>query len=181
MKDSINPNSLFLNINDPSAPVDDWDPPYCGEIDICIHRDGRWSYNGSIFSRSKLVKMFSRVLKRENNDYYLVTPVEKVKITVEAEPFITVLVERNPQNPESYAFKTNMDETVVAGTEHPILVSEDQSGQPYPTILIRKNLHALICRSDYYQLVEWSTTEKHNEKNRCFIVSNNQRFTLGEF
>ena len=78
--------------------------------------------------------MFSRVLKRDNNDYYLVTPVEKVKITVEAEPFITVLVKRNIQNTESYAFKTNMDETVVAGNEHPIIITEDQGGQPYQPI-----------------------------------------------
>ena len=181
MKDTINPNSLFLNINDPSAPVDDWDPPYCGEIDICIHRDGRWSYNGSIFSRPALVKMFSRVLKRENNDYYLVTPVEKVKITVEAEPFITILVEHNSKTAESYAFKTNMEETVIAGSEHPIIITEDQSGQPYPTILIRKNLHALISRSDFYQLVDWSTSEIYNDKNRSFIISNNHKFILGEY
>jgi len=181
MNDIINPNSLFLNMNNPSAPVDDWNPPYCGEIDICIHKNGRWSYNGSDFSRPALVKMFARVLKREKNDYYLVTPVEKVKIKVEAEPFVTVLVERDFKKLESFAFNTNIGEIVIAGNDHPIVVTEDNDGQPYPTILIRKNLHALIGRSDFYQLIDWSTTEKHHDKNRCFIISNHNKFILGEY
>ena len=185
MNNTINPNGLFLNINESSAPVDSWDPPYCGEIDICIHKDGHWSYNGSTFSRPALVKMFARILKREDNHYFLVTPVEKVKIKVEAEPFITVLVDRKEQQPSCYEFKTNLDETVVAGDAHPIVVHKDHNSQPYPTILIRNNLHALISRSDFYQLVDWASTEniavKDGDKNICFINSNHRKFILGEY
>jgi hypothetical protein len=77
---SINPDSLFNNLSEHKlAPIENWNPVYCGEIDICIHRNGSWSYNGSIINRIALVKLFARVIKRESNDYFLVTPVEKVK------------------------------------------------------------------------------------------------------
>ena len=100
MKDNINPNSLFNSVSGQNfPPVDSWNPPYCGEINICIHSNGVWSYNNSPFTRIALVKLFSKILKREANDYFLVTPVEKVKITVEAEPFITIDLEHKATSP----------------------------------------------------------------------------------
>jgi len=184
MNHNINPDSLFNNISDDAYPnMDSWDPPYCGEIDICIHRDGSWSYNNSPFTRMPLVKMFSRILKREGNDYFLMTPVEKVKIKVEAEAFITVAVEQLDADPAALAFRTNLDEIVIADKNHFISVIDDDKNAPYPTIHIRNNLHALICRSDFYQLVEWANYEAEIDqaKTICSIESSGCKFTLGRF
>lgn len=179
---TINPNSLFQNLNQQGfPPVDLWDPPYCGEIDICIHKNGSWSYQGSEFKRQRLVKLFSKVLKREGDDYFLVTPVEKVKIQVEAEPFITTRVEQSFNKEPAIAFNTNLDETVLAGPEHLITVIENANKEPYPTIHIRNNLHALISRSDFYQLVEWSDTIEHNGKTICTVHSLGKDFVLGKY
>lgn len=184
MKDNISPNSLFNNVNGFDLPdVNLWDPPYCGEIDICIHRDGHWSYNNSPLSRAALVKLFSNVLKREVDDYFLVTPVEKVKISVEAEVFTTVNV-FNDHQLKSLSFQTNLGDLVVASKDHPIIVTDDTSGSPYPILHVRNNLFALISRSDFYQLVEWSTIvidEPNSTLTHSYIESNGCRFKLGSY
>jgi len=187
MKTTINPDNLFKHISDDKLPpIESWDPPFCGKIDICIHRDGHWSYNNSPFTRMSLVKLFAKVLKKEQENYFLVTPVEKVQIKVEAEPFITVNMEKSTSE-QKIAFKTNLDDVVIAGKEHPIKVITDQNGQPYPTILIRNNLHALISRSDFYDLVELASTKTINSEcsdpttSICFVESNGISFVLGEY
>ena len=185
MKDIINPESLFSSITqDKLPPIETWDPPYCGEIDICIHADSRWSYNGSIINRISLVKLFARVLKREDDDYFLVTPIEKVKIQVETEPFITIALEQQMSKPVSLAFKTNLGQVVIAGKDHPIKV-KDVAGTPYPTVHVRNNLHALISRSDFYQLVELASTESTRcdgrQRKTCYVVSGGCKFILGDY
>ncbi|PCJ47657.1 MAG: proteophosphoglycan precursor [Gammaproteobacteria bacterium] len=186
MNTKINPNGLFHNLSNKSLPpVESWNPPFCGDIDICIHRDGQWSYNNSIFTRLSLVKLFARVLKRENNRYFLVTPIEKVRIKVEAEPFITKNIERKYSSPQQLAFITTLDDIVIADKEHPIQVIE-KNGFPYPTIHLRNNLHALICRSDFYRLVELADTEnnpdiKSQDSSICSIMSNGCKFILGKY
>ena len=73
---NINPTSLFNNLTEQKLPpVESWDPPFCGDINICIHKDGQWSFEGSVFSRIALVKLFAKVLKKEGGEYFLVTPV----------------------------------------------------------------------------------------------------------
>lgn len=188
MSHKSSPDSLFEQIKDQEfPPVHLWDPPYCGEIPICIHSDGHWSYNDSVISRPALVKLFSKVLKREQDDYFLVTPVEKVKIRVETEPFVTVAVERTSTDPATLIFKTNLDEIVTADADHPILVSEDDKGQPYPRIHIRNQLHALISRSDYYQLIELALAQPiesqpdNADQKHCYIESCGEQFSLGKF
>ncbi|MFT5452162.1 MAG: hypothetical protein ACI9N9_001650 [Enterobacterales bacterium] len=183
---NIDPTSLFNNLTDQKLPpIESWDPPFCGDINISINRDGQWSYEGSVFTRLPLVKLFAKVLKKEGNDYYLVTPVEKVRITVEAEPFITKNLElNNTDNPE-IAFMTTLDDIVIADKEHPIKVIE-KNGFPYPTILIRNNLHALISRSDFYQLVEISTSvptsnDGNSALSNCIVKSRGCSFSLGQY
>jgi len=187
MKDTINPNSLFSNITKQKIPpIESWDPPFCGDIDISIKRDGQWYYNGSAISRMPLVKLFARVLKREEDQYFLVTPVEKVRIKVELHPFLTVAVEQKQSNPCVLAFRTNLDEIIVADENHSITVTTDDKGDPVPILHVRNNLHALISRSDFYQLVELATSEPdmdpaHKGGTICSIHSNNCKFILGKY
>jgi hypothetical protein len=127
------------------------------EFGIRIGRDGTWYYLGSPIARKPLVKLFSTVLRLdENGQYWLVTPVERGRIEVDDAPFTAVEVTWSGSGPDTdLTFRTNIDEEVVAGPEHPIRVVEDpETGEPTPYILIRDNLEALILRPVFYELVE---------------------------
>jgi hypothetical protein len=130
-------------------PVHLWDPPRCGEIDIRIGRDGQWFHEGSPISRPALVRLFSTVLRRDEDGYYLVTPVEKLKIAVDDAPFTAVGLE---DVEAAVRFVTNVGDIVEAGPEHPIRV-EAADGRPRPYVLVRGGLDALIVRSVFYELV----------------------------
>lgn len=133
-------------------PVDKWNPPFCGDLDMRIARDGTWFYLGTPIGRPELVKLFSTIIRRDGDDYFLVTPVEKVGITVDDAPFVAVDFERNDGN---LRFETNVGDFAVAGENHPIRVSRDpETGEPSPYVLIRRNLEALIDRKSFYRLVE---------------------------
>ncbi|KIT17029.1 DUF1285 domain-containing protein [Jannaschia aquimarina] len=134
-----------------SPPVHLWDPPYCGEIDIVIKRDGTWFHEGTPIGRPGLVNLFASILKREGDKHYLVTPVEKVGIEVEDAPFVAVDFETGPNG---IAFVTNVDDRVTAGPEHPIRVDLAQDGEPSPYVEVRRGLEALIDRKSFYRLVE---------------------------
>ena len=137
-------------------PVQDWNPPFSGDLDIRIARDGTWYYLGTPINRSGLVRLFSTILKKEDGKYFLVTPVEKVGITVEDAPFVAVDFEAAGEGRDQVlTFTTNVGDTAVAGPDHPIRVERDsQTGEPAPYVLIRANLEALIDRKSFYRLVE---------------------------
>ncbi|SEN94784.1 DUF1285 domain-containing protein [Palleronia pelagia] len=140
-------------------PVDKWDPPYCGEMDLVIQRDGTWMHEGTPIGRSKLVRLFSTILKREGDDYFLVTPVEKLGIKVEDAPFVAVDV---AEVDGGLHFTTNVGDTVCADADHPIRVTRDpDTGEPSPYVLIRRNLEALIDRKSFYRLVDMGETATH--------------------
>jgi hypothetical protein len=133
-------------------PVHLWNPPHCGDIDMRIARDGTWFYMGTPIGRPELVKLFSTILRRDGDDYVLVTPVEKVGITVDDAPFVAV--DFNAVD-GALAFTTNVGDRMVAGPDHPIRVERDpQTGEPAPYVLVRANLEALIDRKSFYRLVE---------------------------
>ena len=132
-------------------PVDKWDPPYCGEIDIRIARDGTWFHEGTPIGRIGLVKLFASILKREEGRHFLVTPVEKVGITVEDAPFIALDHEAGDGE---IALETNLGDRVVAGPDHPIRVEMAPDGEPAPYVMVRRGLEALIDRKTFYRLVE---------------------------
>ena len=138
------------------APVHLWDPPYCGDLDIRIARDGMWWYLGTPIGRKELVNLFASVLKLENGRYYLVTPVEKIGITVDDAPFVAVDFEVGDPGPtQTLTFETNVGEHSVAGPDNPIRVVRDpDTGEPSPYVHIRSGLEALIDRKSYYRLVE---------------------------
>ncbi|GKY88236.1 DUF1285 domain-containing protein [Sinisalibacter aestuarii] len=148
-------------VNKGPAPVHLWNPPYCGALDIRIARDGTWFYLGTPIGRAELVKLFASILKREGDDYFLVTPVEKVGITVDDAPFVAVDVEATGAGAaQALAFTTNVGETVTAGPDHPIRVVRDgETGEPSPYVMVRAGLEALIDRKSFFRLVELGARE----------------------
>ena len=130
---------------------------FCGDIDMRIARDGTWFYHGSPIGRKPMVKLFAGVLGRdETGDYWLETPFEKCRIQVEDAPFTAVeMTVGGAAQRRFLTFRTNVDEMVVAGTDHPLRFRIDpETGEPAPYILVRDGLEALMVRAVYYQLVE---------------------------
>lgn len=132
-------------------PVHLWNPTHCGEIDIVIKRDGRWLHEGAVIGREAMVRLFSTILRKDPDGFHLVTPVEKLKITVEDAPFLAVRVDRVGGD---LTFLTNVGDEVVAGPEHAIRVEVAPTGEPRPYLHVRRGLEALISRSVFYELVE---------------------------
>ena len=145
-------------------PVHLWNPPFCGDLDIRISRDGMWWYLGTPIGRVELVRLFASVLKLEDGKYYLVTPVEKIGITVDDAPFVAVDFEVEDPGPDQrIRFVTNVGDSVIASTEDPIRVERDpESGEPSPYVHIRRGLDALIDRKSYYRLVDIGAHEVVN-------------------
>ncbi len=137
-------------------PVHEWNPPFCGDIDMRISRDGTWFYQGTPIGRPGLVRLFSTILRRDGDAYFLVTPVEKVGITVEDAPFVAVDFEVAGDGADrSLRFETNVGDHVTAGSDHPIRVERDpETGEPSPYVHVRAGLEALIDRKSFYRLVE---------------------------
>jgi len=144
-------------------PVDQWNPELSGEIDIVIKADGTWFHEGDEIKRAKLVRLFSTILKREGDDYYLVTPVEKWKISVEDLPFVAVLME---QTENGLFMATNVGDEVQIGEDHPILLDEQSSAEPnIPYVPVRAGLNARINRNVFYDLADQA-----HEKDGAFYV-----------
>ncbi len=143
-----------------NAPVERWNPPYCGDIGMKIARDGTWFYQGSPIGRFKLVQLFASVLRRDDDGkHYLVTPAEKVDVSVEDAPFLAVEMEvrgeGEGQQARELVFRTNLNDVVVCGRDHPLsFVQQVGNGGLKPYVLVRGRLQALVTRSLYYDLVE---------------------------
>ena len=161
-------------------PVHLWNPPFCGDLDMRIARDGTWFYLGTPIGRKPLVKLFSSIIRRDGDDYFLVTPVEKVGITVDDAPFAAIDFDvENPGPDQTLTFLTQVDDEAIAGPQNPIRVVRDpDSGEPSPYILIRTNLEALIDRKSFYRLVDLGTHEPHNGTQWFGIRSGGQFFPV---
>ncbi|KAB1115688.1 DUF1285 domain-containing protein [Neorhizobium galegae] len=138
-------------------PVDKWNPPFCGDIDMEIRADGTWFYMGTPIGRAPLVRLFSTVLRRdEDGRTYLVTPVEKVGIRVVDAPFLAVEMQvTQREGRQVLTFRTNVGDVVEAGAEHPLrfeIAGENRELKPYLTV--RGRLEALVSRAVMYDLVE---------------------------
>lgn len=137
-------------------PVHLWNPPFSGDLDIRIARDGTWFHEGGAINRMPLVKLFSSILKLEDGKFYLVTPVEKVGITVEDAPFVAVGFEAEGIGSDQVlTFTTQVGDQAVAGADNPIRMARDpETGEPAPYVMVRAGLEALIDRKSFYRLVE---------------------------
>jgi hypothetical protein len=138
------------------APVHLWNPPFCGDLDMRIARDGTWFYLGTPIGRKPLVKLFASILKREGDRYFLVTPVEKVGITVDDAPFLAVdFTAEGEGTGQRLTFVTQVEDEVTAGPAHPLRLAHDpQTGEPAPYVTVRDGLEALIDRKSFYRLVD---------------------------
>jgi hypothetical protein len=158
-------------------PVHLWNPAHCGEIDIVIKRSGLWFHEGSPIGREALVRLFSTVLRKDPDGFVLVTPAEKLGITVEDAPFIAVRVDRRG---EDLVFQTNVGDEVTAGPNNPIRVEiEPGSGEPRPYVHVRRGLEALIARPVYYELVEMAQTRDTPEGPTLGVTSQGAWFAVG--
>lgn len=137
-------------------PVHLWNPDFCGDLDMRIARDGTWWYLGTPMGRKELVKLFSSIIRKDGDDYFLVTPVEKVGITVDDAPFVAIDFDATGDGEgQILTFTTHVDDVAIAGPDNPIRVARDpETGEPSPYILIRANLEALIDRKSFYRLVD---------------------------
>ncbi len=137
-------------------PVHLWNPPYCGDLDMRIGRDGMWWYLGTPIGRLEMVKLFASVLKLEDGKYFLVTPVEKIGIRVDDAPFVAVdFSVEGEGEAQVLTFETNVGDFTPAGPDNPIRVERDRStGEPSPYVHVRRGLEALIDRKSFYRLVD---------------------------
>jgi hypothetical protein len=128
-------------------PVERWNPPYCGEIDMRIASDGTWFYMGTPITRPALVRLFSTVLRKDEDRFVLVTPVERVGIAVDDAPFLAVEMAVDGEGANrAVAFRTNLDDLVTVGPAHPIRFARDPSDGIKPYVKVRGNLWALVTR-----------------------------------
>jgi hypothetical protein len=157
-------------------PVHLWNPAHSGEIDIVIQKDGAWRHEGALISREALVRLFSTVLRKDPDGYWLVTPVEKMKITVEDAPFVAVRVDRDG---EVLRFLTNVGDEVEAGPEHAIRVETAADGEPRPYLHVRRGLEALIGRAVFYELVAMAEERPTPQGPQLGVTSGGAWFPLG--
>ena len=173
--------SLADKLDQGVRPVHDWHPSHVADIDLRISRDGTWHYQDSPIHRLRLVKLFASVMRRDEDDYYLVTPVEKLRIQVDDAPFVAVEIDREGGGEsQRLLFRTNVGDMVEAGPRHPIRVVIDSlTGEPSPYILVRDRLEALISRAVFYQMADLALMENGASSNEFGVWSWGHFFTLG--
>ncbi len=181
-KEQFDPNSLVAQISKKGLPpVHKWNPELCGDIDIRIARDGTWFYMGSPIGRRRLVKLFSTVLRKDDGEHYLVTPVEKLRIEVEDAPFVVVELEEQGQEQEQELYlRTKTDDVVRVDNQHRISVKYAEDGEPSPYVEVRNGLMALIARNVYYQLIEIGTIYQDQSNTKFGVWSAGEFFVLGQ-
>lgn len=155
------------------APVHLWNPPHCGDLDMHIARDGTWYYQGSPINRPAMVRLFSNILRKDGDAYVLVTPVEKVGITVEDAPFVAEDFEVSGAGADQVlTFETHVGDHVAVGDETPIRVEIDpESEEPTPYVTVRANLEARITRKAFYRLVELATHQEVDGESQFGVFS----------
>jgi len=158
-------------------PVHLWNPPFCGDLDMRIAADGTWYYLKTPIGRPALVRLFASVLKREGEKYFLVTPVEKCGITVDDAPFLAVELEVEVADQRRHLkFRTNVDDWVVCGPEHPLRFEpEPETGGLKPYLHVRRDLWAKVTRALFYDLVELGE-EREVDGQRMFGIASGSEF-----
>ena len=153
-------------------PIEQWNPPFCGDIEIRIRANGEWWYRGSAIERPALVRLFASVLWQEKNEFFLVTPAEKVRIQVDDLPFLITTWCRDDSG--VIRVTTNTGETYPLGEQYPLLIDQHQ-----PAVRIRDGFLARVHRNVYYQWAEQAVPAHTDEAEGFYLPSGNTRFYLG--
>jgi len=163
-------------------PVERWNPPYCGDIDMRIAADGTWFYQKTPIGRPALVKLFASVLKREGEKYFLVTPVEKVGIDVDDAPFLAVeMTVSSGERGRILEFRTNVDDRFAAGPGHALRFEQQPAnGGLKPYLHVRRELWAKVTRALFYDLVTLGEERDVGGKAMFGVVSDGEFFTMAE-
>jgi hypothetical protein len=163
-------------------PVELWNPPFCGDIDMRIAADGTWFYQKSPIGRLALVKLFASVLKREGDKHFLVTPVEKVGIEVEDAPFLAVEMKASRADTgQVLEFRTNVDDWVTAGPGHALRFElQSETGGLKPYLHVRRDLWAKVTRALFYELVALGEERDVDGKPMFGVASQGEFFVMAE-
>lgn len=145
----------LLEAKDSFPPIHMWEPEHLGQIAINIDVDGQWFFQGDPMERESVPRLLSRILLKEGDDYFLVSPVEKLRISVDDAPFVVRLLDVEGEGQKQRLhFSTNMGDNFTLDTDHPLRVEYNEKGEPRPYVRVRDALEARISRSVYYELAD---------------------------
>ena len=166
---------------DSLPPVHQWHPELSGDIAIEIDREGRWLHESVEIKRASIVQLFSKLLKLEDTEYFLVTPNEKWRIKVEIVPLFVISARvETRKGYQAICLQTRTGESIVLSQHNPLQIKNFADKQNYPLVLVRDNLTALINRATYYQLVDWSFSRSYKDgQKEQLIQSMGCEFSLG--
>lgn len=173
---------LSLNNAQSLPPVTSWNPELSGDIDLFINRQGEWFHEGTRFEREALAKLFGSILRKDGDDYFVLTPVEKWRIRVEDAPFlITQLDLINPGPEQKLELQTSLGDRVCVDADHPLwLITDPATAEPSPYVRVRDRLDGLLARSVFYQLVALAAERNVAGKTQLGIYSSGHFFTLSD-
>lgn len=164
-----------------AAPVEQWNPPFCGDIDMRIARDGAWFYRGTPILRPAMVRLFASILRKDPERYVLVTPVERVGICVDDAPFVAVEMQVEGTGPaRTLRFRTNVDDWVGVDAAHPLRFEKDDSGGVKPYVRVRGGLWALATRACAIDLIALCEMRAHEGAESFGVASAGAFFSLAD-
>ena len=166
------------SIEEKYPPVHLWNPDLCEGVEMKIDREGNWFYQGSIIGRDKLKILFSRILKLEEGKYFLVTPVEKVPVTVDLAPYMIVDYEVDLDH-KNIILKTNLDLSIPLDKDHQLELKKI-GDEHIPFVHVRNNIEGFISRSVYYSLIEIALKQDNGSSDQLTLKSFNCDFNLGQ-
>ena len=166
------------SIEEKYPPVHLWNPDLCEGVEMRIDREGNWFYQGSIIGRDNLKILFSKILKFENGKYYLVTPVEKVPVTVDLAPYMIVDYEVDLDH-KNIILKTNLDLSIPLDKDHQLELKKI-GDEHIPFVHVRNNIEGFISRSVYYSLIEIALKQDNGSSDQLTLKSFNCDFNLGQ-
>ena len=166
------------SIEEQYPPVHLWNPDLCEGVEMKIDREGNWFYQNSIIGRDKLKILFSRILKFEDGNYYLVTPVEKVPVNVDLAPYMIVDYEVDSDN-KKIILKTNLDLSFPLDRDHKLTIKKI-GDEDIPFVYVRNNIQGFIARSVYYSLIEVALKQGNIHEDKLTLKSFDCLFNLGQ-
>ena len=166
------------SIEEKYPPVHLWNPDLCEGVEMKIDREGNWFYQGSIISRDKLKILFSRILKLEEDKYFLVTPIEKVPVTVDLAPYMIVDYEVDSDH-KNIILKTNLDLSIPLDKDHKLEI-KNIGDEQIPFVHVRNNIEGFVSRSVYYSLIEIALNQDNGSSEQLTLKSFDCNFNLGQ-